>query len=124
MIALSGLERTTLENLREKQRAAKYEVDQWEATLSKARMAAAEEEKKGRELKGVTMDRIRTMQVDLGKLEAAVATKQREIEELENVRRTREEEMELRRRDLTNEQTIVAREVEVYRLFKHATIVY
>lgn len=113
LITLSGLERSTLDSIREKQRSVKYEVEQWQATLSKARMAATEEEKKGREIKGSAADRIRMMQLDLGKLEAAVTSKQRELEELESVRLTRLEEMELHRRDIENEQAIIAREVEV-----------
>jgi hypothetical protein len=113
LITLSGLERSTLDSLREKQRAVKYEVEQWQATLSKARMAATEEEKKGREIKGSAADRIRMMQLDLGKLEAAVTSKQRELEELESLRLTRLEEMELHRRDIENEQAVIAREVEV-----------
>ena len=113
LITLSGLERSTLDSLREKQRAVKYEVEQWQATLSKARLVATEEEKKAREIKGSAADRIRMMQLDLGKLEAAVTSKQRELEELEHLRLTRMEEMELHRRDLENEQAMIAREVEV-----------
>jgi chromosome segregation ATPase len=114
LVSLSGLERSSLESIREKQKSARYELEQWESALSNARTIAIDEERRGREAKSSVTDKLRVLQLDASRLEATVTAKQRELEELDRIRALCEEEMEISRRDLESDKSLIAREVEVW----------
>ena len=115
MISLKTLEQSSLEALRSKQEEAKFEMAQWQESLDKTKSAFLDEDKKHRYTKVSLTDQIRALQTDHLKLQNEILSKQRTLEELERTRVIVEEDIESRKRDLENDRTVAAREVQVFK---------
>ena len=124
MISLKALEQSSLDAMRTKQEEAKFEMAQWQESLDKTKTAFQDEDKKHRYTKVSLTDHIRALQTDHLKLQNEILSKQRTLEELERTRVIVEEDIESRKRDLENDRTVAAREVQVFKNLKEIYIFF
>jgi len=110
--ALSAAEQKTLSAMRSKLDASRQELQQWESAAFRMKEQLQDDERKGKTARTQAMDQIRQMQAEFLRLQSDYSSKQRSVEELEKYRKTVEEELECRRRDLEQDHVVVAREVE------------
>jgi len=112
---LSGLSQLEHKNIlasRERLTDLHKECAQWESRVAAVKEKFTEEDMKFRHAKSAGTDEIRILQSDLLKLQSEVKLKRRSLHEAERLRKSIEEESEVRQRELGQQQLLASREVE------------
>ena len=111
-LAMSELEHGNMHTVRSRIVELKQELSVTEQHILICKESSLKEEDKLRTTKAMATDQLRLLQMDLNKIQSDFKLKQRNVEDLEKLRRTIDEEMELKKRDADCQLNAVSREFE------------
>lgn len=109
--SMTQLENQNILSVRSRLTEMREECEKYESRVAMLKSKTTEEENKLRSAKNIAGDQIRILQNDLLHLQNAIKTSQGTISELERGRVRFEEEMEIRRRELEQQNNSIAREI-------------